>query len=469
MTDIEASVINTLCRCKQGENKKGEDGKAHPHMPGETDVEYFLCGEPPEEPLPPEEVPQLPSRPREGLITYSAEMDLPLTEPPMRSGEVWHLCQEDGKSFEKVILSIHSNGFSIRYPDDNHPAMSIAWSPFSLVQACRLHTIQADQSQPWLRLFKVSVFHHGITHFFATHGPGADTERARWVADVSRALRILTQSLFPSFQLAVFPLPGASWTSTRLLAGYMLLYDDQGVSLVYGELHAHCDNTAGFAAYEDDACKVQVVHLAIDTNTCVSERVGIDCSCFSLGDHHFSTRTCAEKMLWLRAISNVKVKLRHLAATPTPNELRFYRAAVREQINSLPPSPEAEQPSPQAALLPRRRATLSQLPRTGPVQALPLVSTAVSVMAKQPDSGGATPNTSPTTPNGTATGPNCYVSQPLPLLKEGGSDGNELPLPLELPRSTRVALGEVGGHQLAGFGAKAPSAASKAVHANSPS
>ena len=195
-----------------------------------------------------------------------------------------------------------------------------------------------------------------------------------------------------------------------------------------GELHAHCDNTAGFAAYEDDACKaaqgrppghvyscmghpedskvskpqrsqsmiefrtlayiidgyrrcvcvsvlssgqVQVVHLAIDTNTChtfaqrdvdwqifvdalrsndqcesmwqfltesvwptgffqsdsclfhpvlllmlicnfhklcsgVSERVGIDCSCFSLGDHHFSTRTCAEKMLWLRAISNVK-------------------------------------------------------------------------------------------------------------------------------------------------------------------
>ena len=36
---------------------------------------------------------------------------------------------------------------------------------------------------------------------------------------VSRALRILTQSLFPSFQLAVFPLPGASWTATRLLAG----------------------------------------------------------------------------------------------------------------------------------------------------------------------------------------------------------------------------------------------------------
>lgn len=30
---------------------------------------------------------------------------------------------------------------------------------------------------------EVSVFHHGLTHFFATHGIGADTERARWVAD----------------------------------------------------------------------------------------------------------------------------------------------------------------------------------------------------------------------------------------------------------------------------------------------
>jgi len=35
-------------------------------------------------------------------------------------------------------------------------------------------------------LVKVSVFHHGLTHFFATHGVGADTERARWVADATQ-------------------------------------------------------------------------------------------------------------------------------------------------------------------------------------------------------------------------------------------------------------------------------------------
>eukprot|EP00913_Durusdinium_trenchii_P031584 g29576.t1 len=228
----------------------------------------------------------------------------------------------------------------------------------------------------------------------------------------------------------------------------MLLYDDQGVSLVYGELHAHCDNTAGFAAYEDDACKVQVVHLAIDTNTCVSERVGIDCSCFSLGDHHFSTRTCAEKMLWLRAISNVKVKLRHLAATPTPTELRFYRAAVREQMlccegPGLVWGKDFKEP----ALLPRRRSNLSQLPRAGPVQALPMMS----MSSPKPDSGMLNGH-------GGGVGPNCQSSEPVALLKDPAEgtpaednlgDGNDVPPPMEFPKSTRVALGEVGGRQLA--------------------
>lgn len=366
---LDPMNLNSMCKCEG-------DGQLTVTSTGGMNDEFFPCGEPPKEPLPPEEeVPVLPNRPRDGLVTYSADVSLPLNEPPLKSGEVWHLCQEDGKSFEKAFLSVHTNGLSIRYPGDSQPHTSLAWSPFSLVQACRLHTMQADQSQPWLRLFKVSIFHHGLTHFFAAHGETADTDRARWVADVSRALRIFTQSLFPSFELVVSPLPGASWTATRLLSGYMLLYDDQGVSMVYGELHAHCDNTAGFAAYEDDSCMVQVVHLAIDTHTCVSERVGIDCSCFSLGDHHFSTRSCAEKMLWLRAISNVKVKLRHWASTPTEVEMRHYRFAVRQQINSLPKHVD-HAIAKTGPLLPRRKNQLSQLPRN-----LPLVSAGTGLSA----------------------------------------------------------------------------------------
>lgn len=300
-----------------------------------------------------EELTRPPGRPREGLVTFSADAHLPLTSPALKSGEVWHLCPEDGKRFRKATLSLHPNGLSVKPTEDEFPELSIAWSPFSLVQACRLHSVEADQAQPWMRLFKVSIFHHGLTHFFATQGKEAETERARWVADVSRALRVLTQSLFPPFRLRVEPLEGMDWTSTRLLAGYLLLYDELGVSRVYAELHCELDASALFAAYEDEHCDVQVLNLALDTNTCISERVGVDCSCFSVGDHHFVTRTNAEKMLWLRAISNVKVKLRHKATNPTGSDLRNYRAAVFEHIKQLPRIPEDEIAE-RGPLLPRR-------------------------------------------------------------------------------------------------------------------
>lgn len=315
--------------------------------------------DPPELNAEEDDIMQPPIKPRDGLVTYTAEADLPLTEPPLRTGEVLHLNPDDGKSFQLVTLCLHSNGISLRNAA-GQMTMSVAWSPFSLVQACRLHTVQADNAQPLLRLFKVSVFHHGLTRFFATQGGDADAERARWVADISRSLRGLTQSLFPSFCIRVEPLPGAGWTSTRLLAGYLLLYDEAGVSLVYGELHAHWDTGAGFAAYEDETCLVQVVHLVIDMHTCVSERVGIDCSCFSLGDHNFAVRTCSEKMLWLRAISNVKVKLRHWASNPTPADLRNYRSSIREHARGLPRPLTDESNGP---LLPQRRGTMSRLPR----------------------------------------------------------------------------------------------------------
>lgn len=285
-----------------------------------------------------------------GLVSYSADVDLPLADQ-VRVGEVWHLKPEDGKTLQKAVLSLHSNGMRIICEESRQVALSVAWSPFSLVQACRLHTIQADAALPWLRLFKVSVFHHGATHFFATKGEKADAARARWVADVSRTLRLLTQSLFPDFTIRCTPLPGAGWTAMRLLAGYLLLCDDQGVSVVYCELHAHWDTTAGFVAYEDEFCDVEVLCLNIDMQTCVSERVGVDCSCFSLGGHHFSTRTCSEKMLWLRAISNVKVKLRHQAANPTPTDLRHYRAAIAEYSRALP---KPEITSAVGSYLPRR-------------------------------------------------------------------------------------------------------------------
>lgn len=282
-------------------------------------------------------------------MSYTATLQQPLMGPPVRFGSIYHLVPEEASSFEQGTLRLHANGIQIQRGKGT--PFDIAWSPFSLVQACRLHTVQADTALPWMRLFKVSVFQHGATHFFATYGDNADSERARWVADISRAIRVLTQSLFPEFNIRSDPVPGIRWTATRLLAGYLLLLDDQGVSVVYCELHVHMDGAANFAAYEDESCAHRVMHLGIDQQTCVSERVGVDCSCFSFDGYHFTTRTSSEKMLWLRCISNLKVKMRHHAPNPTPEELDDYRASVSEYAEKvhLPDYTYAK-----VALLPRR-------------------------------------------------------------------------------------------------------------------
>lgn len=154
--------------------------------------------------------------------------------------------------------------------------------------------------------------------------------RARWVAEIARGLRSLTQSLFPPFSIRVAPVRGMSWTDTRLLAGYLLLCIHDGVVVVYAELHAHKEQAAKFIAYENESCETRIVRMEIDTHTVVSERIGVNCSCFSFEGYHFTARSVEEKLLWLRAISNVKVKLKHRSPSPTDEELRHYRQAIME-------------------------------------------------------------------------------------------------------------------------------------------
>jgi len=301
--------LNTRCAECVCHEEKGADyiGADFPAMVGEANFaaadEEVMMGWPEEK----------------GLVAYNAEITQPLLGEPLRVGDVWHLPTDEVWSFQKATLSLYANGFSIR--NSGRPPFSIAWSPFSLTQACRLHNEQADLARPWMRLFKVSAFHHGITHLFAVEGEDASAERTRWVADIARALRIFTQSLFPSFRLQTLPVKGACWTDTRLLAGYMLMCDSNGVCVVYAELHAHWDSQAAFVAYENELCEARVLHIPLTAHTSISERVGVDCSCFIIDAHHFSTRTCSEKVFWLRAISNVKVKIRHSTCNPTPSEL----------------------------------------------------------------------------------------------------------------------------------------------------
>jgi len=61
----------------------------------------------------------------------------------------------------------------------------------------------------------------------------------------------------------------------------------------------------------------------------------VDCSAFILDSHDFVVRSVAEKALWLRAISNIKVKLRHSSANPGQDELHQYRRAIRESTKKI--------------------------------------------------------------------------------------------------------------------------------------
>ncbi|CAJ1365193.1 unnamed protein product [Effrenium voratum] len=282
--------------------------------------------------------------PEEALVVLPASFEVddeaPLHEPAVRSGDVWLLESQEDRVLQNVVrvfLSIHVNGLRISYLCGR--TRSLAWSPFAVVQAYRFHAEQADEKRPGLRLFKVSDFHQGVSCLFAVAGTSREEavlDRAKWVAAAARAIRMLTLSLFPPFKMLTKPVDELEWTKTRLLAGHMLLFDRKGVTTVFCELHAPMEGATGLFAYEDDSCATVVVSVTIDSITTVTERMGVDCSCFTLNDYHFAARSVAEKVLWLRAIGNVKVKLRHALMPTTDLELRYYRLAIQEQIRRLP-------------------------------------------------------------------------------------------------------------------------------------
>lgn len=75
--------------------------------------------------------------------------------------------------------------------------------------------------------------------------------------------------------------------------------------------------------------------IYITSRSVCCEKVGMNCSCFCVDEHQFSTRTLSERKLWLRAISNVKVKLQNEAPAPTIEEIEHYRFAIKEHIDQI--------------------------------------------------------------------------------------------------------------------------------------
>merc|ERR1719162_1571394 len=82
---------------------------------------------------------------------------------------------------------------------------------------------------------------------------------------------------------------------------------------------------------------------------------GVDCSIFALDGHLFAARTQDERILWLRAAGNIKVKLMFDAPDPTKQEMMAFRSEVTGDL-------EAEDTK-QLALLPVKPRMPVQSPR----------------------------------------------------------------------------------------------------------
>eukprot|EP00971_Amphidinium_carterae_P027239 536543-Amphidinium_carterae.1 len=59
---------------------------------------------------------------------------------------------------------------------------------------------------------------------------------------------------------------------------------------------------------------------SITADTIVSSRTREHCTVFGLDEERYSARTKQEKDVWLRAMSNIKVKLTYCAPNPTHDE-----------------------------------------------------------------------------------------------------------------------------------------------------
>eukprot|EP00931_Biecheleriopsis_adriatica_P121003 TRINITY_DN96096_c0_g1_i1.p1 TRINITY_DN96096_c0_g1~~TRINITY_DN96096_c0_g1_i1.p1 ORF type:complete len:399 (-),score=71.23 TRINITY_DN96096_c0_g1_i1:49-1245(-) len=271
-----------------------------------------------------------------GLLSYRAETDLPLRGKPIREGSLWHLSAEESGARE-VHASLFVNGLSFVSLSKQ---ASVAFSPFTLVRNCKFQASFATSAEfADFKIFKVALYAQGQCYYFASRAADpaeGEEERSKWVLDISTAIRLVTQSLFPPFQISCRPVVSVASTYTRLMAGYLLHSDGHSlVSVLYCELHAHRGDQALLILYENEGCEVPVVDVVItDDSPCV-EKVGINCSCFCVGNHDLSSRTLSERKLWMRAISNLKVKLANKAPSPDDEEIENYREAVMDHLHTI--------------------------------------------------------------------------------------------------------------------------------------
>eukprot|EP00812_Abedinium_dasypus_P006642 NODE_1841_length_1052_cov_261.246740.p1 GENE.NODE_1841_length_1052_cov_261.246740~~NODE_1841_length_1052_cov_261.246740.p1 ORF type:complete len:285 (+),score=91.82 NODE_1841_length_1052_cov_261.246740:3-857(+) len=168
---------------------------------------------------------------------------------------------------------------------------------------------------------------------FSTVGESSVEERDQWLRVIWNAISSVTMSLFPPHTIIVRPLANVESTSTRIMAGYLLLCEaSDGVSLLYCELRSFSHGESSLAIYRDECCEHEVTAVQLKETTIVCTCNGAHCNIFGIGVLRFCARTSEEKELWIRAVMNVKTKIMFDAPDPTKDELASFRDAVHERL-----------------------------------------------------------------------------------------------------------------------------------------
>lgn len=282
------------------------------------------------------EEPMEPKSHVKGVLSYDASLGQPLRGVPIREEPLWLLSTDD--EVMSVTVSLYVNGFEFRHKGIEH---AFSFVPFIMVRNCKFQaTTSHGVNLAEFRCFKVSMFTHGVCLYFGvrekTFDPGvAEEKRSAWVLDISRAVRLVTQSLFPGFQICCRPLASVPRTSRRIMAGYLAHHDDSNtVSVLYCELQPQQGDKGRLVMYDNENCEDCLSEIILTPRTTCTEKVGISCTCFTVEQHLFSARTIAERKLWLRALSNIKVKLQHGAPEADDEALRHYRVAILEHART---------------------------------------------------------------------------------------------------------------------------------------
>lgn len=326
-------TASSLCKCICGSSKTAEALQTHSAFSlSRLTREGSRTGQAADAPI---------TRPASilGRLCFSVLPDQTLRGKPIRQGSLWLLSDED--TVDEVQVSLYVNGFMFRKEERE---ACVCLGPFSLVRNCKFQTSAVSAKIAELKIFKVALFTSGASYFFGVLDPDeakSEEERSQWVTDLSYVVRAVTQSLFPPVEISCAPLRNVMGTQTRLMASFLIRHDDVAVcSVLYCELHAPREERAQLVMYQNELCEVRVAEVWITESSVCCEKVGINCSCFSLEDQLLSCRSVAERKLWLRAISNVKVRLQNRAPNPTLEDIGHFREAIKDHLSSIQPQLE---------------------------------------------------------------------------------------------------------------------------------